>query len=79
METAPIQSAELEAALPAVGRVPVGEISASLVDELFQMADCELVGLSQAEFAEILLRVGGRHNFGLAAGTVVGSAQVAVF
>jgi RNA polymerase sigma-70 factor, ECF subfamily len=54
-------------------------IPAALLHELAGQAEAALAGLSESEFAEVLLGAGAKSNFGLPAGTSPDAAQRAVF
>lgn len=55
------------------------EISGLSIDELWQEARCESIDLRPGEFADALLAVGNRYNFGLSAGLTAGRAQIGSF
>lgn len=55
------------------------ELSGLSIDEFWQEARCESVDLRRDEFANALLVVGNRYNFGLEAGLRAGRAQIGNF
>jgi RNA polymerase sigma-70 factor, ECF subfamily len=83
LDSASAQSAGLSA--PAVGVSSVDgaqsftELSGLPLGELWQESHCESVDLRQEEFADALLAVGKRYNFGLAAGLTAGRTQIGNF
>lgn len=92
MDSARSQSAELAesitaAAAPAVlaGSSPPlpqsssAEIPEALLEDLWNQAQGDPAGLSQPEFAEVLLAIGSKQNFGLPAEALANAAQKEAF
>ncbi|MGC2297954.1 MAG: ECF-type sigma factor [Acidobacteriaceae bacterium] len=90
MDAARSQSAELaesiaaSAAAPAGGAPPISPAASAdapeaLVEELSSQAQAGPTGLSQAEFAEVLLAIGVKHNFGLPGEAPANAAQKEAF
>jgi RNA polymerase sigma-70 factor (ECF subfamily) len=55
------------------------EIPAALLEELWQAAEAETLGISQPEFGQILAAVGAKSNFNLPPGAAASSSQKATY
>jgi RNA polymerase sigma-70 factor (ECF subfamily) len=64
---------------PSTPALVLAEIPATLLDELWQSAEAETLSLTQPEFAQILIAVGGKTNFNLPPGTVASPGEKATF
>jgi RNA polymerase sigma-70 factor, ECF subfamily len=64
---------------PSTTALPFTGIPPALIEELWQKAEAETIGLSQSEFGQILVAVGAKTNHGLAPGTAASPSQKAVF
>jgi RNA polymerase sigma-70 factor, ECF subfamily len=63
---------------PSSSRAPDGVVGLE-IDDLWREADAGSVGLGKDELAAVLLKVGGKHNYGLPPGTEAGSTHIAAF
>jgi len=67
---------EIEAPAP---QPYLDQLSGLSTDELWQLAEAVSVGLTGDELARILLEIGFKHKYGIAAGVTPSRAQIAAF
>ena len=59
--------------------LPLSVVPAALLDELWQNAEAEILGLTQLEFSQILVSVGAKTNHGLPPGATASPSQKEAF
>jgi RNA polymerase sigma-70 factor (ECF subfamily) len=64
---------------PSTPALVFSDFSPALLDELWQKAEAETLGLTQPEFGQILAAVGTKTNHGLPPGTAASASQKAAF
>jgi RNA polymerase sigma-70 factor (ECF subfamily) len=62
-----------------IAPVPLGAISAELLDELWRTSEAAACGLARDEFERIVLRIGTERNFGLGPGLAADPEQQAAY